>query len=124
MWCCVYNATLLAISALMMPDTQRPIGLGDAGQPMTSAIARSESAPAHERGFGLALLLLSALSVVTGVVITVVVDWRGGLAMFLVATMVLLLFLRWEIRRRVPGRRASPATQAQQDLVITETSPL
>jgi hypothetical protein len=112
---------MLAISELMMPDTQRPDGSSNAGQ--ASVIAPGDVAPAPDRGFGFALLLLSALFMLTGVAITVMVDWRGGLAMFLVATVMLSLFLRWEMRRST-RQRTVPATQAQADLIITETSPL
>jgi hypothetical protein len=125
MRCCVYNVTLFAISVPLMPDPQRPTGLSDAGQYDTaSAIARRDPARAHDRGFGLALLLLSALSMVTGVAVALLFDWRGGAAMFIVATLVLSLFLRCEMRRRTRHRRAVLATQPRADLITTDTSPL
>lgn len=109
----------------MMSDTLRPTDPGNVDQHSTaSAIVHNDPACARDRGFGLALLLLSALSTVTGVVIAAVVGWRGGLAMFLAATLVLSLFLRWEMRRRTQHHQAILGTPAQADLIITETSPL
>jgi membrane protein implicated in regulation of membrane protease activity len=81
-------------------------------------------APVDDRGFGIVLFLLSALSMVTGVAVAVLVEWRAGFAMFLAATLMLLLFLRWEMRRRTKRRRTVTVTQAPADLIVTETSPL
>ncbi len=78
----------------------------------------------HDRGFGLALILLSALSTVTGLVVAILLDWWGGLAVFLAAVLMLSLFLRWEMRRRTQYRRALLAAQAQTDLIVPKTGPL
>jgi hypothetical protein len=108
----------------MMPDTQRLLRINDAGpHSAESVISAADSARTDERGFGLTLFLLSALSMVTVVALAVMVDWRGGLAMFLAATLMLALFLRWEMRRHTRQRQTVLATQAQVNL-ITETSPL
>ena len=87
-------------------------------------IAPGDPMPAHDRGFGGTLFLLSALCMVTVVALAIMVDWRGALAMFLAATLLLSVFLRWEMRRHVRQQPAVPATQAPPDLIITETSPL
>jgi len=69
----------------------------------SDARARSDRDP----WLGLGLILLSAVGVVTGVAASVYLGWRVGLAGFGALVVVLVLFLRWEMRRRTSRRTAA-----------------
>lgn len=82
------------------------------------------AAAARQSGFGLALILLSALGTITGAAFFLLVDWRAGLAMYAAVTLLLVVFLRSEMRRRATSRRNAVARQKPADLVVTRTNSL
>ncbi len=90
--------------------------------PASGDAATIQPSRPREPGFGLALLLLSALGTVTGAAVVVLRGWGVGLAVYAAVIVALSLFLRWEMRRRAIRRTLAASQQHGPNVVVSETN--